>query len=242
MKDKIASPHISTAELEKRINHKFSNREFLREALCHTSYVNEAKTAETSNERLEFLGDSVLSAIVSEYLFKRFPDSNEGELSSMRRSIVERASLASFSREISLGEYLYLGHGEEQNGGRDLDSNLEDAFEALTAAVYLDGGRKSAEDFVMPFVIKAADAFSPTKSLSDPKSLLQEIIQESPGEKLEYMITGEEGPDHDKTFFCEVKVNSNVLGKGEGKSKKEAEKQAAREALRLFGISDEEKK
>lgn len=242
MKDKIASPHISTAELEKRINHKFSNREFLREALCHTSYVNEAKTAETSNERLEFLGDSVLSAIVSEYLFKRFPDSNEGELSSMRRSIVERASLASFSREILLGEYLYLGHGEEQNGGRDLDSNLEDAFEALTAAVYLDGGRKSAEDFVMPFVIKAADAFSPTKSLSDPKSLLQEIIQESPGEKLEYMITGEEGPDHDKTFFCEVKVNSNVLGKGEGKSKKEAEKQAAREALRLFGISDEEKK
>ena len=96
--------------------------------------------------------------------------------------------------------------------------------------------------FVMPFVTKAADAFSPTKSLSDPKSLLQEIIQESPGEKLEYIITGEEGPDHDKTFFCEVKVNSNVLGKGDGKSKKEAEKQAAREALRLFGISDEEQK
>lgn len=242
MKDKITSPRIDTAELEKRINHRFSNREFLREALNHTSYVNEARTTEKSNERLEFLGDSVLSAIVSEYLFKRFPESNEGELSSMRRSIVERASLASFSREISLGEYLYLGHGEELCGGRELDSNLEDAFEALTAAVYLDGGKKSAEDFVMPFVIKAADAFSPTKSLSDPKSLLQEIIQESPGEKLEYVITGEEGPDHDKTFFCEVKVNSNILGKGEGKSKKEAEKQAAREALRLFGISDEEKK
>ena len=242
MKDKITSPHIDTAELEKRINHRFANREFLREALCHTSYVNEAKKTEKSNERLEFLGDSVLSAIVSEYLFKRFPDSNEGELSSMRRSIVERASLASFSREISLGEYLYLGHGEEICGGRDLDSNLEDAFEALTAAVYLDGGRKSVEDFVMPFVTKAADAFSPTKSLSDPKSLLQEILQESPGEKLEYIITGEEGPDHDKTFFCEVKVNSNVLGKGDGKSKKEAEKQAAREALRLFGISDEEQK
>ena len=230
-------------DLQKRIGYTFKNTDLLTEALTHSSYANEHKAKHIKyNERLEFLGDSVLSAIVSEYLFKRFPDSNEGELSSMRRSIVERASLASFSREISLGEYLYLGHGEEICGGRDLDSNLEDAFEALTAAVYLDGGRKSVEDFVMPFVTKAADAFSPTKSLSDPKSLLQEIIQESPGEKLEYIITGEEGPDHDKTFFCEVKVNSNVLGKGDGKSKKEAEKQAAREALRLFGISDEEQK
>ena len=197
--------------------------------------MNEAKKTEKSNERLEFLGDSVLSAIVSEYLFKRFPDSNEGELSSMRRSIVERASLASFSREISLGEYLYLGHGEEICGGRDLDSNLEDAFEALTAAVYLDGGRKSVEDFVMPFVTKAADAFSPTKSLSDPKSLLQEIIQESPGEKLEYIITGEEGPDHDKTYTVAAMLNSNMIGKGVGGSKREAELAAAKNALKLFG-------
>lgn len=230
------------SELEKKIGYTFSDREILKEALSHTSFVNEAKDGGKSNERLEFLGDAVLSAIVSEYLFKRFPESNEGELSSMRRTIVERASLAEFSREIDLGGYLYLGHGESYNGGRDLDSNLEDAFEALTAAVYLDGGRGSAENFVMPFVIKAADGFTPTKTLTDPKSLLQEIIQESPGEKLEYTITGESGPDHDKTFFCEVKVNSNLLGKGSGKSKKEAEKSAAREALRLFGYDDGEKK
>lgn len=229
--------------LENAAGYEFKDKKLLHLSLCHSSYANESKDPSRSNERLEFLGDAVLSEIVSEYLYLRFPDRNEGDLSNMRRRTVERESLAGFSRKLSLGNYLYLGRGEEQNGGRELDSNLEDGFEALTAAIYLDGGRECVRNFVMPFVTGKADEFAKADQLSDPKSLLQEIVQETPGEILEYVITGEEGPDHDKIFYCEVRVNSNVLGKGEGKSKKEAEKSAAKSALgQYFDIPADEAK
>lgn len=223
-------------ELEEKIGYRFKNKEILLEALRHSSYANETRT--TSNERLEFLGDAVLSKIVSEYIYKRFSGRDEGDLSNIRRQIIEQKTLAEFARKINLGDYLFLGNGEEHSGGRVIDSNLEDAFEAVVAAIFLDGGEASAEKFIMPFAIEKADTISSSKRLSDPKSLLQEIVQETPGEILEYTITGSDGPDHDKTFYCEVRVNRNVIGDGKGKSKKEAEKNAARKALLLFGVSD----
>lgn len=242
MNRKNSALPLDASLLERTIKYTFASKALLGEALRHSSYANETKNQEASNERLEFLGDSVLSEIASEYLYLRFPDRNEGDLSNIRRQIVEREALSGFAKKISLGSYLFLGNGEEQNGGRELDSNLEDAFEALTAAVYLDGGKECAKAFALPFITEATDCIASAKQLSDPKSLLQEIVQETPGEKLEYVITGEEGPDHDKTFYCEVRVNSNVLGHGEGKSKKEAEKSAAREALGFFGVSPDDAK
>lgn len=226
----------NAAELEAKLGYSFSDKELLLQALRHSSYSNEARTS--SNERLEFLGDSVLSKIVSEYLYKTFPERNEGDLSNIRRQLIEQKTLATFARELEIGKYLFLGHGEENGGGRDLDSNLEDAFEAIVGAIYLDGGDASAEKFVLSIISDTAKEISSSKKLIDPKSLLQEIVQETPGEKLEYVITGEEGPDHDKTFYCDVMVNSNVIGSGVGHSKKEAEKAAARKALKLFGATN----
>ena len=224
------------AELEAKLGYNFKNRGLLMQALRHSSYSNEARTS--SNERLEFLGDSVLSKIVSEYLYRTFPDRNEGDLSNIRRQLIEQKTLAAFAREFEIGKYLFLGHGEENSGGRDIDSNLEDAFEALVGAIYLDGGDECVEKFVLSVVSDAAKGISSSKKLIDPKSLLQEIVQETPGEKLEYVITDEQGPDHDKTFYCDVLVNSNVLGSGVGRSKKEAEKAAARKALEFFGVTE----
>ncbi len=222
--------------LEKTINYYFNDREMLLMALRHSSFVNEARTNIQSNERLEFLGDSILSAITSKYIYDKFPDKNEGELSSIRRQIVERESLANFSRQINLGDFLLLGRGEEKNGGRNIESNLEDAFESLVAAIYLDGGIEKAKQFVLPFVISSTNVIKREHILQDPKSILQEKVQETPGEKLQYVIVSESGPDHDKTFICEARINSNVFGRGIGKSKKEAEKEAAKNALELIGI------
>lgn len=239
MKPKSEAYPRDSAELEKKLGYQFSNKELLLQALRHSSYSNEARTS--SSERLEFLGDAVLSKIVSEYLYKTFPDRNEGDLSNIRRQLIEQKTLAVFARELGVGKYLFLGHGEENSGGRDLDSNLEDAFEAIVGAIYLDGGDAAAEKFVLSVVSDAAQGISSSKKLIDPKSLLQEIVQETPGEKLEYVITDEQGPDHDKTFYCDVMVNSNVIGSGVGHSKKEAEKAAARKALELFGATNFEK-
>lgn len=224
------------AELEGVIGYKFKNKEYLNEALRHSSYVNERRTAHLScSERLEFLGDSVLSVIVSEFLFKKFSETEEGGLSSMRREIVDSESLAGFAKSINLGEYLLLGNGEEQSGGRNRQSNLEDAFEALIAAIYLDGGRDASEAFVMPFVLATVEKRAKTNKVSDPKSRLQEIVQRGGGESPKYVITAESGPDHNKHFECNVLVENNVMGSGEGASKKEAEKAAAEQALLYFG-------
>ena len=204
-----------THELEEALHHHFKNPALLMTALTHTSYANEAKHGVRHNERLEFLGDSVLSIVVAEYLFthKNMP---EGELTRMRASLVCEAALFEFAKQISLGDYLRLGRGEERGGGRCRPSILSDAFEAVIAALYLDGGTDAAAE-------------------EDYKTKLQEIVQQNPEERLRYVVTDESGPDHNKHFVVEVHLNSNCIGKGEGHSKKLAEQQAAKEALALMG-------
>jgi len=222
-----------TEEFENIIGYTFKNKELIEQALSHSSYANEKKRAGGSNERLEFLGDSVLSIVVSDYLYKNI-NVPEGELTKMRASLVCEKSLFVFAQQIELGEFLHLGKGEENTGGRERPSILADAFEAVIAAIYLDGGMEAAAKHIlrsMPEDIKR------TKKpvLSDFKTLLQEVVQKNPEEKVEYVLIGEEGPDHNKRFVVEVCLNSQVIGKGKGKSKKEAEQLAAKEALELMG-------
>ena len=226
--------------LERAIGHEFKNREFLIEALTHSSYANESKARKKTvrcNERLEFLGDAVLSSIVSEHIFVKYPERPEGDLTQMRKAVVQSSALAAYARHIGLGEYLYFGNGEEKEGGRDKRSNLEDAFEALVAAIYLDsgeGGKEAVRAFVIPFIEKELSE-NYSSALIDPKTELQQLIQQAEGDFLEYAIVGESGPDHNKVFVAEARLNSNVIGSGKGRSKREAEQNAAMEALKLFG-------
>ena len=220
---------------ETQIGYSYKNKSTLSLALTHTSYANESKRSKNHNERLEFLGDSVLSIVVSKYLFNNYPDMPEGELSKTRAALVCEKSLAKFAREINLGDFLLLGRGEEQNGGRDRDSILADAFEALIASLYLDGGIEVAEKFVLGFIAKQMESGEYNSSFSDYKTELQEIIQQNKEEKVEYVLVEETGPAHDKRFTVEVHLNSNVIGSGRGKSKKIAEQMAAKEALELMG-------
>ena len=226
--------------LESTIGHSFRNRDILREALTHSSYANELRARKKTvvcNERLEFLGDAVLSSIVSEYLYIKYPELPEGELTQRRKAVVQSSALASYARSIGLGSYLYLGNGEEKGGGRERQSTLENAFEALVAAIYLDSGADGKENvkrFVLPFIIKVLSE-NYNSITTDPKTELQQLIQQTEGDYLEYVTVGESGPDHNKTFRVEARLNSNIIGRGEGRSKREAEQNAAMEALRLFG-------
>ncbi len=220
--------------LEDRLQYKFKNIKFLSNALNHSSYANEVRGGTTSNERLEFLGDSVLSVIVASYLFENFKTIPEGELTKLRASLVCEKSLCGFSREIGLGEFLRFGKGEEKGGGRERDSILADAFEAVLAAIYLDGGMENAEKFVLRFILPELN-HRDDEVFKDYKTALQEIIQRNPEESVSYHLTGESGPDHNKIFEVEVHLNSNVIGKGKGKNKKQAEQMAAKEALSLMG-------
>lgn len=208
----------------------FKDKELLKTALSHSSYANE--TRGESNERLEFLGDSVLSLIVSDYLFKALKDIDEGELTKLRASLVCEKSLAEFARQIKLNEMLLLGKGEKSTGGADRPSLLSDAFEAVLAAIYLDGGMQPARKFVMRFIKDKVYG----GSFKDYKTALQEVIQQNPEEQLTYALVGESGPEHDKQFTVEVHLNSNVIGRGVGHSKKNAEQQAAKQALSLMGL------
>lgn len=220
--------------LEERIGYTFKDGELLQTALTHTSYANEARRKLPNNERLEFLGDSVLSFVVAEYLFAGAPRLPEGELTRRRAALVCEPALAGFARQIGLGEHLYLGKGEEMNGGRDRPSILADAFEALIAALYLDGGMDVAKGFILGFVQNGAAAEE------DYKTRLQEVVQQNPQERLRYVLAGEDGPDHNKFFTVEVYLNSNCIGTGQGHSKKLAEQHAARQALVLMGLEKEE--
>ena len=220
--------------LQENLEYTFRNISLLENALTHSSFANEARNGTKSNERLEFLGDSVLSIIVSDYIFKEFKNIPEGDLTKLRASLVCEKSLCRFSRELNLGEYLKLGKGEDKGGGRERDSILADAFEAVLAAIYLDSGMDAARTFVLRFVTSELvetndDVFK------DYKTALQEIIQRNPEESVNYILTGESGPDHDKVFEVEVRLNSNIIGRGTGKSKKRAEQIAAMQALRLMG-------
>ncbi|NLJ30227.1 MAG: ribonuclease III [Clostridiales bacterium] len=221
-------------ELEEKIGHRFNNQDYLQTALTHSSYANETKCRGGSNERLEFLGDSVLGFVVADYLYKNFPNLPEGELTKKRASLVCEKACCGFSKQLDLGKFLLLSHGEQNSGGRTRSSILADAFESVTAAVYLDGGMEEARSFILRFVLPLMKEAKP-KAFKDYKTALQEIIQKNPEEMLEYVLTGESGPDHDKHFTVEVHLNSNVIGKGGGRSKKEAEQQAAREAMELMG-------
>lgn len=221
-------------ELEKLIDYKFKNRDLITTALTHSSYANELHDGTKYNERLEFLGDSVLSIVVSEYIYLNCPQLPEGELTKLRASLVCEKSLYVYARQINLGSFIRLSRGEKRNGGDDRPSILADAFEALIAAIYLDGGIEAVSKFILRFVVPDIKSSKP-KKFKDYKTSLQEIIQKNPEERLEYVLVKESGPDHDKHFVVEVHLNSNVIGKGGGKSKKEAEQQAAREALELMG-------
>ena len=219
-------------QLEKNIGYHFRDKNLLRTAVTHSSYANENRGGLAYNERLEFLGDAVLQLITSEKLFKENPDMPEGRMSKQRAALVCEDALAGYSHEINLGDFMLLGKGEEATGGRNRPSILADAFEALIGAIFLDGGMDNAKRFVRRFLDAAHT------SLKDYKTLLQEIIQKNPGERLSYVVIGESGPDHDKVFNVEVHLNSNVIGKGTGKSKKQAEQAAAKEALALMGFKD----
>lgn len=227
--------------LEKDIKYIFRDTKLLTVALTHSSYCNEnrKKGFVVSNERSEFLGDSILSIITSEFLYNRYPDADEGFLTRTRAALVCEDTLAQFANSISLGDYMLFGRGEAvASGGRHRKSTIADAFEALIAAIYLDGGMDSAKKFVLPFIEENVDKVIKLGT-EDYKSRLQRIVQQTPEEVLTYTLVGEEGPPHDRVFSYEVYLNSNLLGKGKGRSKREAEQVAAREALVLLGELDE---
>ena len=217
--------------LERVLGHTFQNRALLETALTHTSFANEARHGTKHNERPEFLGDSVLSIVVAEYLFTH-SSLPEGDLTRMRASLVCEAALFGFAQKIDLGRWLRLGHGEELGGGRTRPSVVSDAFEAVIAALYLDGGIEAARAFILPFV---TSALTKQSAEEDYKTKLQEIVQQNPSERLRYVVASQTGPDHDKHFVVEVHLNSNCIGSGEGHSKKQAEQAAAKEALALMG-------
>ncbi len=224
--------------LEKRLGYKFNNIKLLKNALIHSSYANEMRGDVHSNERLEFLGDSVLSIIVAEHIFNKYPNMPEGELTKLRASLVCEKSLCSFSRELGIGEYLLLGKGEDKNGGRERDSILADAFEAVLAAIYIDGGISTAKKHIFNTVLRDLDHHvGDADSFKDYKTVLQEIIQRNPEESVSYILIDEKGPDHDKIFTVQVHLNSNIIGEGTGKNKKQAEQMAACQALKLMGES-----
>ncbi|MBC5996090.1 ribonuclease III [Romboutsia ilealis] len=217
-------------KFEETIDYKFNNKEYILEALTHSSYSNENKRY-NFNERLEFLGDSVLSIVVSDYLFKNEKDLPEGELTKLRASIVCEESLSEVANKIKLGDFMLLGKGEEATGGRERISILADAFEAVIAAIYLDGSIEDARNFIlnnMKYIISDARR---GKIFRDYKTHLQEVLQGKGESNIWYKLIDEKGPDHNKRFIMEVGTNNDVLGIGEGKSKKEAEQLAARVAL-----------
>lgn len=230
---------LSQELLEKKLGYTFKDPSLLQSALYHSSYANELKSKGVTvqcNERLEFFGDSVLSLIVSDYLYFRYVANQEGDMTKIRAAVVCERALAKYAVQISLGNYLYLGHGEDINHGRERASITSDAFEAVLAAMYIDSGSlDTVRNFLLPFVKEEIESIREKSSFMDYKTALQQIVQQVEGEILEYVLVGESGPDHCKTFDMEARLNSNVIGRGSAHSKREAEQLAAKEALVLFG-------
>ena len=217
-------------DLETAIGYRFRNIQLLQNALTHSSYANERwHNSLLSNERLEFLGDSVLGMLVAEYLYHNFPNRPEGELTRMRADMVCEQTLAAAANRIGLGSHLLLGHGEEQGGGRSRNSILADAMESVIAACFLDGGIQAARKVVQQFILVEV----PVTKLHnvDYKTQLQELVQQKKNQVLSYALVGQSGPDHDKQFDVEVSLNGTVVGKGSGSSKKRAEQMAASAAI-----------
>lgn len=219
-------------DFENIIGYRFNDSSLLRLALTHSSFANEHKLGKYEyNERLEFLGDAALDLIISKYIYKKFPTLPEGELSKLRAGVVCEGSLAKKAAEISLGKFLLLGKGEEITGGRTRESVLADAFEAVIGAILLDGGMESAESYVLGLMTDAVEEMKLDYRFMDCKTRLQEIIQKISKEPVIYEIVREEGPDHNKVFEAQVLHGGNILGSGTGKSKKEAEQNAAGDAI-----------
>lgn len=222
-------------ELEKKIGYTFKNKKFLKIALTHSSYANESGGRLSSYERLEFLGDSILGVITSDYIFKNFPQYPEGDLTKLRASLVCEKQLCIFSKELEISKYVKLSRGEIHCNGQERPSILADIFEALCAAIYLDsGGFEEVSAFILRFIVPAIK-HPITSEIQDYKTILQEVVQRNPEETIEYVMVKESGPDHDKRFTMEARINNNTVGSGIGRSKKEAEQHAAREALILMG-------
>lgn len=217
--------------LEKKLGHVFRDRALLATALTHSSYANENRGRGECNERLEFLGDSVLGMVVADALFRRFPELPEGRMTRLRAQLVCEESLHRVASELGLGEYVRLGRGEEHTGGRRRTSILADAVEAVIAAMYLDGGLETAKAFIERQILSALDGSGPVMRVEDCKTELQELVQKKSGQSLSYELLGESGPDHDKTFTSQVSLNGRPIGSGSGRTKKEAEQAAARAAL-----------
>ena len=231
-----------TTPLERRIGHIFHDRTILCEALTHSTYAHEAKQKKKEscpcNERMEFLGDAVLSLVIGDYLYRSYPNSAEGELTNLRKYLVCREALAGYSEALELGRYLYLGKGEEKLGGRSSPSILENAFEALTAAVYLDvenqggDGRAVVKSYFLPLAQERLSRYGRLETIQDYKTLLQEIVQRAKEDTLTYVPVAETGPDHCKIFTVEARLNgSTLIGRGSGRTKREAEQAAAKQAI-----------
>jgi len=223
---------MNTADLQQAIGYTFQDETLLERAMTHSSYANERKSPHGSNERLEFLGDSVLGFLAAEYFYSNCPGKPEGVLTKMRAAAVCEPALFAYAQTIHLGEALLLGRGEAAMGGANRPSMVSDAFEALLAAMYLDGGMEPCRAFVRRFLREDA----PRLAVEDCKTELQQVVQQSPEESVDYVLVDEKGPDHDKIFVVEVRLHSNVLGVGQGRSKKLAEQAAAAEALKLMGL------
>ena len=221
-------------DLEAAIGYRFHNISLLQNALTHSSFANERyHNSLMSNERLEFLGDSVLGMVVADYLYRNFPDRPEGELTRMRADMVCERALAEVANRLALGQHLMLGHGEERFGGRNRDSILADAVESVLSASYIDGGMEAAVGFIRKFIL--CDVPAERLRNADYKTALQELVQQKKNQSLSYVLVGESGPDHDKKFIVEVSLNDEVVGCGSGSSKKRAEQEAARAAIiKLF--------
>jgi len=221
---------IKILEFQNKLDYSFNNPDLLINSLTHSSYANEnAKMGITSNERLEFLGDSLLGMMISLLIFSARPNLTEGQMTKLRAELVCERTLAELALELDFGSYLILGRGEENGGGRSRPSILSDTFEAVIAAMYLDGGFEPIQNFITTCFKPRIDC--PNHSFSDHKTLLQEIIQVRPGQTLVYEKTDEQGPDHEKSFTVEVRLNGKTIGTGVGKTKKHAEQEAAKVAI-----------
>lgn len=232
-----------TQELQNTVGYTFKNPVYMYEALTHSSFSNEQKSKRKDypcNERLEFLGDSVLSFVVSDYIFNGIGRYQEGDLTKIRSGVVCEDACYEYAKKFDLGKYMLFGKGEENAGGRDRKSILADAFEAFLAAIFMDGGIEPAREFLLPYIKKSVNRIISNGNLRDYKTLLQQFVQQNKGDILEYHLIKESGPDHNKVFEVEVSVNTNVIGKGKGSSKREAEQVAARAALELFGQAPNE--
>jgi ribonuclease-3 len=226
-------------DFEKIIGYSFKDISILNNALTHSSYIGSKSELLEHNERLEFIGDAILDMVISLYLYKKCKDSPEGSLTRFRAGIVCEQSLYNASNRLKLGQYLLLSKGEENTGGRKRVSILADAFEAITAAIYLDGGIKKSKAFILNNLADIINDAVEHRIFSDYKSFLQEHIQKNNSGKLSYKLTKEEGPDHDKTFEVALYLNNAVIGKGEGHSKKDAQQAAARDAIIGLGVRNE---